>query len=43
MLVVVLKKDKIKKVKFFYNKGIKYYLYILINKIRRYDVKGVKD
>ena len=42
MLVVVLKRNKIKKVKFFFKKGFRYYLYVLINKIKLKKVKVVK-
>ena len=42
MLVVVLKKDKVNRVKFFYKKGFKYYLYVLINKIKLKKIRVVR-
>ena len=42
MLVIVLRKKKIKKVKFFASKGLKYYLYIIMGKLLFYKVKVVQ-
>ena len=43
MLVVILKKEKIIDFKYFSEKTLGYYFYIIINKIKRYDVKVVEE
>jgi len=42
MLVVVLRKNQIKKIKFFKNKNLYYYLYIIYRKILLYKIKIIK-
>ncbi len=43
MVVMILKKEKIIDFKYFSEKTLGYYFYILINKIRRCDVKVVEE
>ena len=43
MLVIILKKEKIVDFKYFSEKTLGYYLYIVINKIKLRDVKVVDD
>lgn len=43
MVVVILKNDKIVDFKYFSEKTLGYYFYIIINKIRLRDVKVVED
>lgn len=43
MLVIILKNEKIIDFKYFSEKTIGYYFYIITNKIKRHDVKVVEE